>query len=1249
MGAVPGDTGYFSRVDDRLSMKRKRMNQLAGSEPSALLDELEKLRQRVADLEAAAAKKEAEEYKFTRLIELSGDGIIVCNEDGDIISWNHGAEIIFGINRQQAMGSKLWDIQYRVAPMETRTPEMRTRIQAMLEKFLRTGQTPLSYQYVEHDFERPDGTRRVTESIFFPIPSTRGFLAGGIVRDITARKHAEEQLLHFQLLAENSRDIILFVHERDGHILDANHAAIQAYGYAYHELLSLGMSDLTFEGMDFAAPKGDVFESIHRRKNGESFFAEVSITGAEFHHRSVSLFVIRDISERKQVQNALMQAKEELEQRVAARTAELQQAIETLRSELNERRRAQAELQASEEKYRNLVENMNDLICEVDEQARFTYVSPQYKAAFGYDPEELVGLEVTCFIHQDETSQVTRALDGLLREKKPAHDVWRFRHKNGEWRWLECTGKTYEKPSGGFGTVVISRDITERKKNEENLRRMVERFELGALAAGLGVWDWNMEKNALEWDERLYQLYGVNKEDFSGTYEGWLERVHPEDRERCHEEVLQAIRDERDYVTQFRVVWPDGTIRVLKDYGRFVRDTQGTPLRMTGVNFDITEQKHLEDQLKESQSNLLALVENTNEPILFRGKQGEIELYNTAYADLFKKVNGLEAKPGISMPNLFSKRVWPHWQELLVDGQKGGTRSVEFVQIDTLEGTLYYELGYNAVWKENEIIGYTEFFHDVTRRVLTEKALQENEERYRTVADFTYDWETWFDPEGKCLYMSPACERISGYRVDEFLGAPGLFLEIIHPEDRELVNEHIRNEVEGHAKTSLVIRMRRRDGEMIWIEHICQPVYRSDGTRFGRRASNRDVTDRQNLFQTLERRITDRTRELKMMYDLSAASSHSSDLQDFLAQALEQALKAFPGCSGAIHEADARRHNFLAMVTLGLPVADQDAGPILTFADAFAAHVYAVGSRICVDTSQSDPFAGAGPETRQQAGSSTNFTACFGVPIWVNATAWGVFSVYHSLGQFTSESIALLSTISEQIGSGVETALLRQKSKQAVILDERQRVARNLHDSVSQLMYSLVLSAQAGQNYIDSDRRVELNQTLQSISNTAQQALLEMRLIIYELRPVELEHRDLVDALRHRLDYVEKQAGFVVSFDASPSIKIPEPIKEAYYRVAQEALNNVIKHAQAKNVNIQIKLRKGRVVMEITDDGAGFDLQHVQKGIGLDSMKSRAGAIGGSLTIFSEPQKGTKVVISAPLRAGGQTSWLTRPEKHGRN
>jgi|GEM_PF-2484451 len=153
---------------------------------------------------------------------------------------------------------------------------------------------------------------------------------------------------------------------------------------------------------------------------------------------------------------------------------------------------------------------------------------------------------------------------------------------------------------------------------------------------------------------------------------------------------------------------------------------------------------------------------------------------------------------------------------------------------------------------EDRLTGLRWLMRDISQRKQIEHALRESEKRFRTVADFTYDWEYWLSPGGELLYISPACERITGYDPDEFLKEPGLLAKIIHPEDRRRMAYHMDDEQVQAADYALDFRIISRTGEMRWIGHVCQPVYDLDGTFLGRRVSNRDISQRKQTEEALQ-------------------------------------------------------------------------------------------------------------------------------------------------------------------------------------------------------------------------------------------------------------------------------------------------------------------------------------------------------------------------------------------------------------
>jgi signal transduction histidine kinase len=216
----------------------------------------------------------------------------------------------------------------------------------------------------------------------------------------------------------------------------------------------------------------------------------------------------------------------------------------------------------------------------------------------------------------------------------------------------------------------------------------------------------------------------------------------------------------------------------------------------------------------------------------------------------------------------------------------------------------------------------------------------------------------------------------------------------------------------------------------------------------------------------------------------------------------------------------------------------------------------------------------------------------------------------------------------------VEEALRLSEMEKAVT-EERSRLARELHDSVTQSLYSLTLFTEATRQMAEDAGQGGIERQIGQIGRIGLQALKEMRLLVYELRPPELKEEGLVRALRKRLEAVEGRAGVEARMvvDADDFGRLPRSVELELYRIAQEALNNALKHAAATKVVVHLRKGDGRVELEVVDDGLGFQPEAVRDhgGMGLESIRQRAEGLGGTATIRSARSEGTRVKVIADL------------------
>jgi signal transduction histidine kinase len=203
------------------------------------------------------------------------------------------------------------------------------------------------------------------------------------------------------------------------------------------------------------------------------------------------------------------------------------------------------------------------------------------------------------------------------------------------------------------------------------------------------------------------------------------------------------------------------------------------------------------------------------------------------------------------------------------------------------------------------------------------------------------------------------------------------------------------------------------------------------------------------------------------------------------------------------------------------------------------------------------------------------------------------------------------------------------RAEELAVVAERNRLARDLHDSVTQALYGLTLSAEAANRHLAAGDAVAAGERLQDVRTSAQNAMQEMRLLIHELRPPLLEEEGLAGVLQTRLAAVEGRVGLVTELEIAGDVRPPAAIETELDRIAQEALNNALKHARAKRIVVRLRQEDGRVRLEIEDDGAGFDPAWARAGggFGLTGMAERAARVGGRLAVESRPGAGTRVRV----------------------
>lgn len=241
----------------------------------------------------------------------------------------------------------------------------------------------------------------------------------------------------------------------------------------------------------------------------------------------------------------------------------------------------------------------------------------------------------------------------------------------------------------------------------------------------------------------------------------------------------------------------------------------------------------------------------------------------------------------------------------------------------------------------------------------------------------------------------------------------------------------------------------------------------------------------------------------------------------------------------------------------------------------------------------------------------------------------GFFSIGYKTEHHVDEAEQrLLTALAERAAVAIDNAELHERAQHAASLEERQRLARELHDSVSQALYGIALGARTARALLDRDPSAAV-EPVDYVLSLAEAGLTEMRALIFELRPESLESEGLNAAIRKQVDAFQARHGIQVDFVSCEEPDLPLAVKEAVYRIAQEALTNVLKHSRATEVGVAVTLTDSELKLKVADNGRGFDTTGDFAGhLGLHSMRERAEKVGGRLEIRSRVGAGTRITAT---------------------
>jgi PAS domain S-box-containing protein len=932
-----------------------------------------------------------------------------------------------------------------------------------------------------------------------------------------------------------------------------------------------------------------------QRKDGSEFPAEVSPSASAQNGQTTLTFIVRDITRRTQAREALRE---------------------------------------SEERYRSMITAMQEGVLFQDADGVILTCNASAERILGLAADQMIGRTSLDppwqAIHEDGAPfpGETHPAMMTLRTGQPMSNVVMGVHKAaGALAWVSINSQPlfHAGESSPYGVVVTFADITDRRRAGQALQESEARYRSLVDSSIDGILLTAPDGCILAANAAACQILGRTEEEICQAGRDGV--VDPSDPR------LVAALEERARTGRSRselfLIGKDGT-RLPCEVSSSLFKGEGGQLRTSMIIRDITERKRAEEALRLANAYNRSLIEASLDPLVTIGPDGKITDVNTA----------TEHATGRSRQDLIGRDFSDYFTE--PEKARAGYQQV------FREGLVRdYELGllhrdghvtsvlYNATVYRDEaghVVGVFAAARDITDRRRAEAAMSQ----LAAIVESSDDAITSTTLEGAIVSWNAGAQRLYGYTAAEIIGRSASIL--LPPERHDDFPQILEQIKRGQSIRHLETTRRAKDGRNVDVSLTVSPIKNAEGQTVGASTIARDITERVHAYKLLEQHVEERTRQLTTLLEISHTVASTLELKPLLRLIFDQLKSVVSYTSAAIFTLE---NDELAIVEYEAPIPQRPPQPLRLPLEQSGRGQEVIRCRepVIVDDVKGDiPLARA-----LASQTDTDVTATFsyahswmGIPLRVKDKVIGMLDLtYSEPNHYTSQHASLAQTIANQAAIAIENAKLYEQAQEVAALQERQRLARELHDAVTQTLFSASLIAEVLPRLWESDQ-AEAREYLEDLRRLTRGALAEMRAMLLELRPSALNESDLSDLLCQLADAITGRARLPVAVDTQTQRSLPSEVKVGLYRVAQEALNNVAKHAKPSHVTVSLRdvapsqegQGTGGVELCISDDGQGFDLTRTfPEHFGLGIMRERADAIGATLDIESKPGQGTRVTV----------------------
>jgi PAS domain S-box-containing protein len=1038
-----------------------------------------------------------------------------------------------------------------------------------------------------------------------------------------------------------SRDVILSL-DRSGNILCINQRGVQLSGYSETELRGANISEQLLLPEDRPA----IDEILHDLARGKTREYEVrwrTKDGAVIHFDGVS---VPRLSERGEFLSTLC----------------------TLR-DVTERKCAEEKLRKSEEKYRDLIEISPDAIYVVDANGVCVLGNRAGAELAGISQNELIGTPVTDTYLPEERHLFQERL-GKLKGKSALRFERKFVRKNGEIVPVEVSVSAIR---GGYFQAIL-RDISERKRAEEALREAHQNYVTLVNSLDGIVWEADAQSFVFTFvSPQAERMLGYPLARWTTESTFWKDHIHPEDRDWATNFCIDATQAKRAHDFKYRMVAADGRIVWLHDVVTVVVEND-RPVRLRGVMLDITERKRAEEELKESEERYRVLVEFSPNSICVH-RDGELLYVNPAAVRLFGVANRDELV-GRSVLDFIHPDSLPVVRERIRQVGAGETAPLIEEKFVTVNGEvrdvevtaipIIYERAPAAQViirdiserKRSEALlaGEKRLLEMIAtgvplKEILNTLCLIIEEQHRGTLASVLL-----LNPDGvhldpvagpslakewmKQMENLPIGPCAGSCGTAAYRGAPVTVSDIATdplwdvPEHRTAALKHgLRaswsNPVfspKGKVLGTFCMYYREmrspnaQDLELLELAtHLVQVALERDRAEAALRASEQVARGQvEALTYSLDVLATAPAPD-KFIGQMLSTINRLLGAQSVILWLLNEATESLvlrAAAQGANFAAADPEHPFVK-------------NPFLWKEDKVLQETLFTGAPVICEDIENDPrVTSAIREYFKSKGTKKYLT----IPTLVGGQVRGFIGIRHGeRPAYRPEEIELAQALAHQAMLAIQLNEFAEQGRQSAILEERNRMARDIHDTLAQGFTGVIVQLESAEDAMACCRRKEANEHLRRAGDLARSSLNEARRSVHALRPQALQRDNFWDALKGIVKNTTAGTNLHTRFELRGRLRRLSPIwQENLLHIGQEALTNALKYARPHNFETRLIFNSKELRLELRDDGDGFKVKAPRGGFGLAGMRERVEQMGGTLTITSARGKGTKIVVALP-------------------